>query len=81
LILDKSKIYEIDIKSVIRSFDYGRLMNIKSNFEKLNKDNTEKFMQFPEDKLILDEESNPILKKILLRNNDNNDYSGNEQGA
>lgn len=41
-------------------------MDSKSDLKKLTKKNIERFLQFPEDILLLDDEENPVVKKATL---------------
>lgn len=60
---DQSKIYEIDVKSIIKSFDFGRLISNNQDLVKLDKDNIERFLRFPEDILLLNDEENQVVKR------------------
>lgn len=41
-------------------------MDSKSDLKKLNKKNMERFLQFPEDILLLDDEENPVVKRANM---------------
>lgn len=75
-----AKVYQIDIKSIIRSFDYGRLLKKDNSLTSLNSMNYGRFLQNPEEILLLEKEEKHCKEAKTFSFNNNEEEPNQQDG-